>query len=264
MFKQAIALAAALAALNANALTTGDLAFTSFNADEDGWSMVALTDIAANTTIYFSDNEWNGSAIGSGGAFNANESYSKWLSGASSVTAGTVIRFLSTDSATLLSSSIGSFSRETVASNTNWGMGNSNETLYAYVGTSATAPTAFLAAITNSDFGSTDGTLAGTGLVQGVTANRLNNANPTTSPDYGAYNGARSGLSSFAAYLPLLNAPSNWTVDTTNGVYTTTVPNTTAFSIVATPAVPEPESHALALVSLGLFGGLLARRRSAR
>lgn len=260
MFKQSLVAIASLVALNAHALVAGDLAFTSFNADEDGWSMVALTDIAANTTVYFSDNEWNGSAIGSGGAFNTNESYSKWLSGSSVINAGTVIRFLATDSATLLSSSIGSFSRETVASNTNWGLSNSNETLYAYVGTSATAPTAFLAAITNSDFGSTDGTLAGTGLTQGLTANRLNANAPTATPDYGVYNGVRSGLSSFAAYLPLVNNPANWTVDTTNGNYATTVPNTTAFAITA---VPEPESHALALASLGVFG-LLSRRRQAR
>jgi hypothetical protein len=230
MIKKFALAAMTLAALNAHALTAGDIAFNSFNADEDGFSIVALSSIAANTTIYFGDNEYTG------GAFNTGESYSKWVSGAS----------------------VGTFTRETVSGSTNWGLAAANETLYAYQGGSATAPTSFLAAITNGDF-AVDGPLTGTGLVEGVTAIRLNANTPSATPDYGVYNGVRSGLSSFAAYLPLLNNASNWTVDTTNGVYATTVPNTTAF----TTAVPEPESFALALLSLGVIGAV-ARRRSAR
>ncbi|MEH2084643.1 MAG: hypothetical protein V7K89_33135 [Nostoc sp.] len=37
------------------ALIQGDIAFTSFNTDEDGWSIVTFVDIDPNTTIYFSD-----------------------------------------------------------------------------------------------------------------------------------------------------------------------------------------------------------------
>ena len=48
------------------ALSAGDIAFTSFNADEDGLSFVTFTNIAANTTIYFSDNEFVGGAFNSG------------------------------------------------------------------------------------------------------------------------------------------------------------------------------------------------------
>jgi hypothetical protein len=134
MFKQLALAATALAALNAHALTAGDIAFNSFNADEDGFSIVALADITANTTIYFGDNEY------SSGAFNTGESYSKWVSGASLITAGTVIRFTAVDT-TSLAASLGAFTRETVASSSNWGLSASNETLYAYQGTSATAPT---------------------------------------------------------------------------------------------------------------------------
>jgi len=251
MIKKFALAAMTLAALNAHALTAGDIAFNSFNADEDGFSIVALSSIAANTTIYFGDNEYTG------GAFNTGESYSKWVSGASAINAGTVIRFTAVD-LTSLAASVGTFTRETVSGSTNWGLAAANETLYAYQGGSATAPTSFLAAITNGDF-AVDGPLTGTGLVEGVTAIRLNANTPSATPDYGVYNGVRSGLSSFAAYLPLLNNASNWTVDTTNGVYATTVPNTTAF----TTAVPEPESFALALLSLGVIGAV-ARRRSAR
>jgi hypothetical protein len=253
MFKKIIVAAAALAALNAHALTAGDLAFTSFNADEDGFSMVALTSIAANTTIYFGDNEYLS------GAFNAGESYSKWVSGSSAIAAGSVIRFTSIDT-TSLAASLGTYTRETVSGSSNWGLSNSNETLYAYQGTSATAPTTFLAAVTNGSF-AVDGPLTGTGLTEGVNAIRLNANATNATPDYGVYTGVRSGLSSFSAYLPLLANPSNWQIDTTNGTYTTTVPDTTAFTV--TPSVPEPETYSLALASIGVCLAL-ARRRQQR
>ncbi len=258
MFKKIIVAAAALAALNANALTAGDLAFTSFNADEDGFSMVALASIAANTTVYFGDNEYIS------GAFNTGESYSKWVSGNSAIAAGSVIRFASVDTTsavvTVGGATTGTYSRETVASSSNWGLSASNETLYAYLGTSATAPTAFLAAVTNGSF-AIDGPLTGTGLTEGVNAIRLNANAPSATPDYGVYTGVRSGLSSFSAYLPLLANPSNWQIDTTNGIYTTTVPDTTAFTV--TPSVPEPETYSLALASIGVCLAL-ARRRQQR
>jgi hypothetical protein len=246
----ALAAIAAAATAPAHALTTGDIAFTAFNADEDGLSFVALADIAANTTIFFGDNEFVS------GAFNTGESYTQWVSGGNMVAAGTVVRLVKFD-ATTLSASVGTLSRVTVASNTNWGLASSNETVYAYLGSSATAPATFLAAVTNGDF-AVDGPLTGTGLTEGVNAIRLNALAPTATPDFAQYNGVRSGLSSFAAYKPLLANAANWTVDTTNGVYATTVPDTTSFSI--TP-VPEPETYALMLAGLAAVG-LMARRRA--
>jgi hypothetical protein len=258
MFKKIIVAAAALAALNAHALTAGDLAFTSFNADEDGFSMVALASIAANTTVYFTDNEWGGSA------FNAGEGYNKWVSGSTAIAAGSVIRFASVDTTSAIvtvgSATAGAFTREAVSGNTNWGLSASNETLYAYLGTGATAPTAFLAAVTNGSF-AVDGPLTSTGLTEGVNAIRLNANATNATPDYGVYTGVRSGLSSFSAYLPLLANPSNWQIDTTNGAYATTVPDTTAFTV--TPSVPEPETYSLALASIGVCVAL-ARRRQQR
>jgi hypothetical protein len=56
-----------LATPSALVLSTGDIAFTCFNGDRDAIAFVALVAIPGNDVIYFNDNEWNGSAIGSGG-----------------------------------------------------------------------------------------------------------------------------------------------------------------------------------------------------
>lgn len=255
MNKPLALLAAAIAAIASNsavALGTGDLVFTAFNADEDGWAMVAFADIAAGTTVYFGDNEWNGS-----NAFNTGESYHRWVSGGNAIAAGTVIRFSKTDNATTLAASVGTLSRETVSLSANWGIANSNEVLYAFLGTSATAPTTFLSAITNGNFAA-DGSIAGTGLTEGLNAIRLNKNATSTTPDFGQYNGVRSGEASFAAYKAQVGNVSNWTVDTSNGAYANTVPNTTAFSVTA---VPEPESYALMLTGLLAVGAIARRRR---
>jgi len=95
MFKKFALVLACAAALPASALTAGDIAFTAFNADEDGLSFVALTNIAANTTVFFADNEWTGTA------FNTGESFNQWTSGTSTIAAGTVVRLKDYDKATL-------------------------------------------------------------------------------------------------------------------------------------------------------------------
>ena len=245
--KTVLALMLAAAGVNAHAaLSAGDIAFTSFNADEDGLSFVTFKNIDANTTIFFSDNEWGGSA------FNTGESYNQWNSGSSQIDAGSVIRFSAYDKTTL-SASTGTLSRVTVASNTNWGISTTADTIYAYLGSSATAPTTFLSAISNA----TDGSLVGTGLTEGTNAIRLNSIATGATPDYAEYNGARSGAASFDAYKAQVNNVANWTIDTTNGSYASTLPNTTAFSVTA---VPEPKIYAMFLAGLGLMG-LIARRK---
>lgn len=231
------------------ALSAGDIAFTSFNADEDGLSFVTFSNIAANTTIYFSDNEWTGSA------FNTGESYNQWNSGANGIAAGTVIRLSAYDK-TSLAASAGTLSRVSISGSSNWGIANSNETIYAYLGTSATAPTSFLAAITNGSF-TADGSLASTGLAEGSSAIRLNTRATSATPDYAEYNGPRSGLASFADYKAQVANVANWTVDTSNGNYSATVPNLSAFSVAA---VPEPDSYAMLVAGLGLMGFIIRRR----
>jgi predicted extracellular nuclease len=209
------------------ALAQGDIAFTSFNADEDGWSIVPFVNIEPNTVIYFTDNEATSLT-----AFNTGESYFQWNSGSSPIAAGTVIRFSAIDAATR-SASVGLFSQVTVTGSSNVGLSATADTVYAYLGASATSPTVFLAGVSNDTNaqGTTDLTAAG--LTIGTNAILLN-----SSADYGVYNGSRNGQASFANYRALVNDVSNWTVDITNGVYDTTVPNTANFAIASgTPTV---------------------------
>ncbi|HEY9193215.1 MAG TPA: PEP-CTERM sorting domain-containing protein [Methyloversatilis sp.] len=250
MFRSTLIAAALLVTGSAHALNTGDLAFTSFNADEDGWSMVTFVNIAANTTIYFTDNEWNGSAIGAGGAFNTGESYHQWNSGASAIAAGTVIRFSAIDVAGL-SASVGSLSRATVSGSTNYGISATADTVYAYQGSSASSATTFLTAISTGSFSTAEGSLVNTGLVAGVNAVQLKAAS-----DYAEYAGVRSGQTTFAAYKTLVANAANWN-DLGDGSFAGKVPDVTAFAVTA---VPEPSSEAMLLAGLGMLG-LIARRR---
>jgi hypothetical protein len=237
----------AASATSAQALTAGDLAFTSFNADEDGWSMVALTNVAANTKVYFTDNEWDGTA------FNTGESYFQWTSGSAMVAAGSVIRFSTVDVAGL-ASSVGTLSRATVALSTNYGLSQTADTIYAYQGSSATAPTAFLAAITSGTYGTAaDGSLLNTGLTVGNGAIQLK-----SSSDYAEYNGPRAGQNNFSDYKALVSNVANWN-DLGDGSYAATIPSTTAFTVAA--PVPEPETYAMLLAGLGLIGAIARRRR---
>lgn len=254
MFKKLVVVAVLMAAGSANAaLNTGDIAFTAFNADEDGWALTTFVDIAANTKIYFSDNEWNGSA------FNTGESFSSWTTGASTVLAGSVVRFSAIDKATA-SVSTGTYVRETVSGSTNAGISASGETIYAYLGglTANATPTTFLTAISNatSITSAADGGLTNTGLVVGSTATQL-----AGSTDFSEYTGTRSGQTTLAGYKSLVaNVNANWTSGG-DGAFETTVPNTTAFTVIAAP-VPEPESAAMLLAGLGLMGFMARRRQS--
>jgi FG-GAP-like repeat len=234
-------------------LTKGDIAFTSFNAEEDGFSLVTFVDIDPSTTIYFTDNE----AL-TPTSFNTGESYSQWVSPTTTVAAGTVIRFSNID-ATTLAASVGAYTRATVASSTNYGISTAADAMYAFLGTSAAAPTTILTAISSGELGgiagaTTSTVLTNAGLTVGTDAVLLR-----ASADYGEYgattafnatnvtstpvNAPRTGLSTFAAYKPLVFDANNWSVDQNDGTYASGVapnivgvaPNTTAFTIGAAP-----------------------------
>ncbi len=141
--------------LNAQNTEAGSIAFTAFNGDDpDVLAFVVLKEIPANISIFFNENEWQGSAFN-----NSNEGILEWSN--SSITApGTVVILTSGTTA-----SVGSVSVATGSFN----LGGSNEAVFAYTGTSA-SPTFFLAAVSNEAYSLTVGSLAGTGLVEGETA----------------------------------------------------------------------------------------------
>ena len=140
----------------------GDIAFIAMNADGgDDFAFVTLVDIPASTNIYFTDNEWNGTAFN-----DLNETELTWTNGGSTLSAGSVVVF--TDPSSSGSVNFGSF---TGSINFN----ASNEWAYALLEEPATSyassPT-FLSAIAN-DAGS--GWLTGTGLTEGSDAIDFNN-----------------------------------------------------------------------------------------
>ncbi|WP_190303291.1 MULTISPECIES: hypothetical protein [Methylomonas] len=231
MFRTLLA-SACLALLSGQAsaaLTSGDLAFTAFNADEDGWAMTTFVDIAADTTIFFSDNEWNGSS------FNSGESFHSWHTGNNAISAGTVIRFSNIDQAGR-SVSVGTLS----GSGSNFGISATSETLYAYLGSDYSTPGIFLTAISSEG----DVNIVPTGLSAGVNAVVL-----TDSSDYAEYIGPRSGLSEFADYAALVNDAANWSI-LVGGDQSLQTPDTASFS-VAPASVPLPGT-------IWLFGSVCA------
>jgi hypothetical protein len=245
--KRFSALAATLFTIGSShaALQPGEIAFTAFNADEDGFAVVALRDIAPFSAIYFTDNEWNGGAPGAGG-FNTGEGTYAWVTGAAAVAAGSVVRFSDIDGAAR-AASVGAFGQVLTGLP---GFAATGDTLFAYSGDSAAQPTALLAAISTDSFSGSS--LAGSGLAAGVNAVSVG-----VGADYAEYTGARSGLATFDAYTSLVADADQWTANAT-GDFASTIPNLTPFAVAA---VPEPQTYALLATGLGLIGLRLQQRR---
>lgn len=185
----------------------GDIAFVGYNADGgDNLAFVTFKAISTGEVIYFSDNEWNGTAWA-----DLNEATWSWTANAN-IAPGAVITIDNIGSGTA-TSNLGTVTIPLPGAGSNRGLAASDEMVYAYLGT-ALAPTVFLAAITNDAAGS-GGSLANTGLTYGV--NAINLATADIDADIAAYNGARSGLASLAAYLPLINNAANWITQDASG-----------------------------------------------
>ncbi|HEV7659769.1 MAG TPA: Calx-beta domain-containing protein [Allosphingosinicella sp.] len=176
--------------------TAGTIAFTGFNADDpDSLAFAALDDLAPGTVIIFDDNEWNGTA------FNTGEG-TLTLTLTNAVAAGTIIRIDSSNTATPTTS------HGTIVRSGSFDLSGTTESVYAYTGTSA-VPT-FLAALGISGFtgATTTGLLTNTGLTLGATAIDIGVID--AGADIAAYDAARSGQLSFAAYASIINNTANW------------------------------------------------------
>ncbi|WP_299181297.1 T9SS type A sorting domain-containing protein [uncultured Aquimarina sp.] len=189
------------------AQSTGDIAFVAYNADgDDDFAIVALADIAANTTIYFSDDELDGMA-----AFvDSNEGNIQWDTPNSVIAAGTIVVFTDTDSDGNASygASLGTLTQ--VGSGT-INLAGGGDSLLAYLGTDENTPTTFLAGI---QYANSVGDLTGSGLTDGSTFITIATSG---SPDGGQYSGSRNSETSFANYIPLIANPANWTTESSDG-----------------------------------------------
>ena len=245
---------AGLLAASVNSPAAANIAFPGFNADGlDTLSFVTLESIAPSTTIYFSDQEWNGLGIGSGGAFNTGESGFQWTSPAFTLGAGTVVSINDINQVGL--DPISNFGTTTFHDGANKGISNSDESIYAYLG-GAYAPTSFLAIIGNDVESVAVGSTAGTGA-------GVNKLHILGDEDIMAYVGPRSGLTSFADYLPFLTDSANWITQDGSGDQGIDGPAPNA-PFDATPFTVVPEPTALSLGALGLLGMIFRQRLVAR
>jgi hypothetical protein len=199
---------------NSQSLSAGDIAFIAFNADGgDDAAFVALADIPNGTSIYFTDNEWTGSAFG-----DTNEGTITWTA-TSTVVSGDIV--VMTDLSAGISVNIGNISRSG-----SFNLGTSNDCLWALSAPPATSysETPIFYGLICSDIFYGD-TTSGTGITLGV-----NGINFDNDRDGFLYTGSRSGEVSFSAYLSEIYDSSNWQQESSNGENILPVP-TTAFTI---------------------------------
>ncbi|MBO6792514.1 MAG: T9SS type A sorting domain-containing protein [Balneolaceae bacterium] len=219
--------------------SAGDIAFVGFNADgDDDFAIVVLSDIAANSTIYFTDEEINASGDG---LVSNTEGTLQWDTGGSIITAGTIITFY--DASNTDSSSIGSLSEP----NAGFNLGASGEALIAFIGTDHESPTSFLAGISNGG-SSAYGDLTNSGLEVGTTA-----VNLASGSDGGIYEGVKQAVSK-ADFLAAVNDASKWSTNSSDGE--TFLPfSTDSFEFTNTRQITG--SAGWRLLSLPITGGTI-------
>ncbi|MDP5105103.1 MAG: lamin tail domain-containing protein, partial [Polaribacter sp.] len=202
-----------------NSQSAGDIAFIALNADgNDDFAFVALADIPANTTIWFTDNEWDGDSFNDTGEGEVSWSHTSILP------AGSIVVIAGNAGGTAsLESGSGSVSGSGI------NIGVSNETLYALlsepIATTMATP-GFLAGISNDDAGS-GGILTGTGLTSGT--NFIDFVNDS---DGFKYTGSRTSQTTFAGYLPLIMDVNNWQIEGADGTLILPI-STTSFTTLS-------------------------------
>tara|TARA_R110002050_G_scaffold271751_2_gene415367 strand:+ start:1475 stop:5542 length:4068 start_codon:yes stop_codon:yes gene_type:complete len=198
--------------------TSPQISFVAFNADgNDDFAFVALSNISANTTIYFSDNEvLNDTSLNSG------EGILAWTNSGMTA-AGSIVIISDASSSASLSSNLGSI--QNISGNFN--LSGSGDALIAYLGPNENVVSQWLCVIENSS--NVAGDIAATNLIQNQAYIQFNQS---SSPDGGYYNGPRMGESSFSNYAGLIQNPSNWHEEVSNGTAILPISNS-PFSIAS-------------------------------
>lgn len=206
-----------LLSISSFAQSTGDIAFVGFNAGGNSdFAIVALADISASTTIYFTDDETTG--VGTPSALAGSEGVITWNSGSNIIKAGTIIIFtdVDNDSNASFGSSFGSITRSG-----SFNISGSKDGIIAFIGSDSSTPTTYIAAIqignNSAELGPFDGdgiTLTNTGLVIGSSIIVADNS---ASPNGGYFSGSRSNQTSYSAYYTRLETNGNWTTSGSDG-----------------------------------------------
>ncbi len=173
----------------------GGIAFTGFaSVGDDYLSFVALVPIPGGAKILFTDNEWNGQDVGSGGGFvDSNEGLVTWTAPAEGVPVGTIISLSSLSFGTPVAN-IG-----TAVDDNGFNLSTSDgDSVYAFQGAES-IPTRVLAVV-QSIAGES---IVGTGVAQALAL--------PTGINIAAYNGLRNNQATYPAYIPgLYNVATNW------------------------------------------------------
>lgn len=250
--KTALALLLAAAGVNAHAaLSAGDIAVIAYNTDgEDNFAWVALTNIAANTTINFTDSSWQGTAFRTTEHLDAGGPLT-WTN-TSTLSAGSVVKFNGNVTQT-------------------WSIGSGNgATAFLSLATSGDQIFAFQGSKTSPDFVYGLQFAHANGIIAAPTVS--SSTNTTNVPgalsvlggtmfnvgnfDNGYYTGTTTG--SKAELLSAIANTANW-----NRTDAGPLAQTSWVSGMTVTAVPEPKNYAMFLAGLGLMG-LIARRQSSR
>lgn len=205
LLKRGILMVLLLIPLAAVAQTAGQVMFVGFNADgNDGFAFVTLVPLPNGTTIYFTDDNWDGVS-----AFNSNEGAITWINDTgNTISAGTVIAINDINGTLTLIPDLGSATE----SDGGFDLNVSNETLYMFLGSDDNTPTTFLSAIANDNFGVAPG-IGGTGLTSGVNAFEIT---VLSDEDVMIYDGPIVFSSVDAGGL-LLTTQGNWSTDDSGG-----------------------------------------------
>lgn len=185
--------------LKAQTLTIGDLAIIGVSVDNEEFLLIALVDIPSGESVFFTDNEWNGS-----NAFNTSEGFYEWVT--PSIKAGTTITLTTT------SSSFGGTVTQRAGS---FALGNSGDGVFIYQTTTNVYNTGTytILGFAGEDSGDS-GSLTGTGLTEGTNAVYLGG-------DNGIYTGVRT-TNDKPGHLTNIYNSTNWTTSGTAQTFDTT------------------------------------------